>query len=90
MSKKHPLDEQWVVGPKGKEMSLRDLMKTYPKNAVRHHSSNVVDPAVNKLYGIKKGSGKMNVSGFEGDTFVSVDGTFNVRVVVPKETYQYI
>lgn len=87
MNKKHPLNEQWMIGPKGKEIPLKELMELYPKGSARYHSSNVHNQRVNKIYGIKEGSGKMNCEGFEGDTFVSVDGTFNVRVVPLKEEY---
>lgn len=84
-SPKHPVSEQWMVGPGGEEMSLDDLMKTYPKGTNKAHFSNVHDPVVNKLYGIKEGSGSVNHEAFGGDVFMSVDGTFGIRIIVPKE-----
>lgn len=82
---KYPVNEQWMVGPKGEEMPLKDLMTIYPKNTVRWHFSNITDPAVNKTYGIKEGSCTTNHEAFGGDVFMSVDKTFGVRLVVLKK-----
>lgn len=82
---KYPMNEEWMIGPKGEEMPLKDLMATYPKGSARWHFSNVSDPAVNKMCGIKGERGTTNHEAFGGDVFMSVDGTFGVRIVVPKE-----
>lgn len=66
-------------------MPLADLMEKYPKGTNKAHFSNVNDPAVNKLYGVKEGNGSVNHEAFGGDVFMSVDGTFGVRIIVPVE-----